>query len=444
MMKNHLLSMMNNTKIKIFSSGIVIYFILILVFYFILLWIPKSGLLPSHLSPVEEVTDNETRLRELHDFVAFYEYQGFFEAFSVLLIGAGFAGSWIFYLLQETKDYNFKEGEFLTSLGNQYIQNEDFEYIYNLCDKAFSLRKYRPKSADDKTLDNIELQLRALCRDKYALVSNYLSFFEIFIVLCNQDIIKIDSFDDLFGYRFLLVARNSIIREYTMEHAQRRGYFHNIIKLEELWLKYREIKFRTNGEIDPFKDTYFDLDKRNCESDEDIALAFQMRNNVVESNRLNGKQEQLLIDRGIDTVEEFSQFFQLNNKYGAFVRGIYKIDKLVAYIIVSFRPEPLNHYFKNDDKIGFQKSNINCAYIELVLVDNSFQGRNYQKALLIDVQNYLKEKKKDVAYIGAIVSPRNNASYISFIEEGYIVNNPCLIHEPEKYERIAVLKKIEK
>ncbi len=436
---------------------------LLVISFLLASYFPLWDFTPDHLrSDALETVGNQNALpnnaaasapddnrEETLKFDAIYRHEGFITALSVLMLTFSFAGTWWYYSHQERRDYKFKEGEFLTTLGNKYISKKRFEKIYNLCDRAFALRHYKPCSAEDTTLDDIERDLRQLCRKDYALVSNYLSFFEVFIVLVRKRVIGIESFDDLFGYRFLLVARNAIIREYTMEHAQRRGYFHNIIELEEQWLKFRHNKFKNNGKVDPFHVVYFAPSIRYC-NESDAKQAFDMRANVVETNIVNQQQELLLIDNGIKTFEEFSQYFKTSKDSSSqkqnsspFVRGIFKKDKLVAYIIVSFRPQPLNEYFddtsaSNDNKRVFQNSR---AYIELVIVEPTQRDNNYQKALLIDVQDILKDRK--ISFVGAIVSPKNYASYKSFIEEGYIVNRE-FIHEPEGYHRVSVLKDLRK
>ena len=112
---------------------------------------------------------------------------------------------------------NLAEADFIVNLNQTFVTNDDYKAVYEYCE--------HPKNHEPP---------------KTSQISNYLTFFETFYLLYERGILKMSMVNDLFGYRFFLVIYNPTIQAKKLSKVP--DNFHNILKLEKLWLKYRKSK----------------------------------------------------------------------------------------------------------------------------------------------------------------------------------------------------------
>lgn len=137
-----------------------------------------------------------------------------FESISILLTLA----SVCCLVVEMNGSRRIAESEFISNLNNMFVGNEDYKKAYTLLDAY---------SGGDLELDN-------------ASISNYLTFFEVFWILKEENTINFQFFDDLFAYRFFIAVHNPYIQKKKLVFAPFN--FCNIYKLEKEWIEYRKAK----------------------------------------------------------------------------------------------------------------------------------------------------------------------------------------------------------
>ena len=118
----------------------------------------------------------------------------------------------IWFQMKRARD--IAEGEFITTLNESFLANEDVKGLY---------RKF--------------IKDEVLCEDDQTAIVEYLTFFETIYLLLERDVIDIKLIDDLFRYRFFIAVTNTCVQD--LELIPDAQYYTNIYALDDLWTRYR-------------------------------------------------------------------------------------------------------------------------------------------------------------------------------------------------------------
>ena len=172
-------------------------------------------------------------------------FEGLFMALSVfvnLIVSLGVVVyGLIGYFEQEEKEYKQSTSQYLSNMNVSYTKNKDFTDIYHALDIIYH---YEQRGKENSQFDESQYKeavkyLMETTVKRFSLISNYLSFFEIFNVLLGNDSIRYEDMNDLFYYRFFLAAQCGIIRNQTIR-GTRQEFFRNVYDLQERWSCWRK------------------------------------------------------------------------------------------------------------------------------------------------------------------------------------------------------------
>lgn len=143
--------------------------------------------------------------------------------------GLVFAGT------QLLSNKNLNESQFLMQLNSGFIENKDLVEVERRLERFYIGEISEIEMLKDWGMNSPMRQN----------MIDYLVFFEGLSVSIQKHIIKIDSMDDLFAYRFFLAMHNPAIQIIELKEYPHyyRGCFVLYILLSELWLK-RWIKWK--------------------------------------------------------------------------------------------------------------------------------------------------------------------------------------------------------
>lgn len=114
------------------------------------------------------------------------------------------------------------QSEQLIKLNADFNGNDDYRVVYS------ALEKYDFENSPDLELDSMS-------------IASYISFFEALQVLIERGAVSLEMINDLFGYRFFIMAHNPYIQKRFLLGESRN--YKTIFILEKNWMKYR----RENG-----------------------------------------------------------------------------------------------------------------------------------------------------------------------------------------------------
>ncbi|WP_157156771.1 hypothetical protein [Diaminobutyricimonas sp. LJ205] len=134
----------------------------------------------------------------------------------------------IWYQLKRARDLT--EAEFIVNLNESFGASEEIRRVYGKIERS-------RRSAEV-----------GLNQDDIAAIVIYLTFFETIYSLVQRKILTFAMIDDLFAYRFFLVAHDSFVQE--QELIKDAPYYQNFYLLHKGWTAYRS----ANGKHGFFED----------------------------------------------------------------------------------------------------------------------------------------------------------------------------------------------
>lgn len=129
--------------------------------------------------------------------------------------------------------YDSKEiarATFIVDLNKSYVENQDFINLYNHLQACFDNKYKESHDCSDESKCHLEFEK--------GVISNYLTFFETIYLLYKNGVISFEIIDDLFAYRFFLIAHSKLVQQEKLGHQPEN--FTNIFCLEKEWLEYRK------------------------------------------------------------------------------------------------------------------------------------------------------------------------------------------------------------
>ena len=141
----------------------------------------------------------------------------------------------IWFQMKREKD--IKEAEFIMSYNTSFMENQE------MVDFEHQLEIFRIEY--EKILDNTEEEIKLhvlkfsnlVTEQNIKAVINYLVYHEALAALIKKGVLKIDSIDPLFSYRFFLVMNNPIVQE--KELCKDSQYYQGCFWLYKKWMEYR-------------------------------------------------------------------------------------------------------------------------------------------------------------------------------------------------------------
>lgn len=123
----------------------------------------------------------------------------------------------IWYQLKKSRDLT--EAEFIVNLNDSFTSNLEVKAVYSKIEKS---RQSRSTLLSD---------------DDIPAIVSYLTFFETMQSLIQRKILTYQMIDDLFAYRFFVVAHNEFVQE--VELIRDASYYRNFFALHKGWSAYR-------------------------------------------------------------------------------------------------------------------------------------------------------------------------------------------------------------
>jgi len=131
------------------------------------------------------------------------------------------------FWLQLKRTENLDEANFIMSLNDQFISNDQMTRIEN------ALETYYCKAKEQET-PTLNLILERGHDDSQRLI-NYLVYMECLAALIKKDVMHLGVIDDLFAYRFFIAVNNPIVQQFEL--IPFANYYQGCYELSEIWTK---------------------------------------------------------------------------------------------------------------------------------------------------------------------------------------------------------------
>lgn len=154
----------------------------------------------------------------------------------------------IAFWMQLKRTENLDEANFIMSLNDQFISNDEMTRI----EHALELYYNQDFEGEEGTL---ELVLERDHNDCQRLI-NYLVYMEGLAALIKRNVMHLGVIDDLFAYRFFIAVNNPVVQKFEL--LPYANYYQGCFELSEMWTK----EWRKEGRPIPL-DQYalFECDK---------------------------------------------------------------------------------------------------------------------------------------------------------------------------------------
>ncbi len=336
----------------------------------------------------------------------------FFDELMKYVEGAALIGAAIGLLkliYESNKTRKLKEAEFVASLNRDFTSNSLICSLYKKLEHDFR-KPNEPTSIDDDDVVSFVV---------------YLTFFETLHDLIQKGIIKIETIDDLFGYRFFIMIHNPTVQQQELTSPDLIGSYINIFKLYDIWTKHRIKKLKKNGKrvsesIVLWHHNMFELhpeciDFLSPKHHYGIQVAklrhlFAIWNMQKRSQKHTKKENRAWF--------EPSSFLAL--KMMIFQKEIY-IDKSRWGIRGYVGLKPVNNiqksFYQSNQMI---KDSIRVLSIDTMLVDIKYRKQGIQKKLIEYALDYARTHEYEL--VCATVSPKNQHSLNNFLKTGFYIS----------------------
>lgn len=126
------------------------------------------------------------------------------------------------------------KGEFILNLQQAYADNGTFADLFEQC-----WHNYNNDLSDEALSKYLEEHEKELL--------NYLTFFESMYLMTEDGLLKMETLDELFGRRFMIVVSNKKVQETDL--VKNAAHYENVFKLYDKWCRYRDENklFLNNG-----------------------------------------------------------------------------------------------------------------------------------------------------------------------------------------------------
>lgn len=289
--------------------------------------------------------------------------------------------------LEMTND--IAEAEFIANINTSFVSNPDYKRVYAALDNYQRLLSCQ---AEEGLLRKAEREIEQLENSD---ISNYLTFFEVLNVLRKKGVLRIETIDDLFAYRFFIAVRNRCI--YRRKIA--KGNFGNIQELQQVWEAYRSAKGCPVYGEDPDAQqiTYAQ-----------IGVPYLGGLLVIQDEAFAQMEDKQILRANPASV--LRDCLENHFVVGAFSRG-----ELVGFAILYFARDTEENLVQY---LGRQVEDYSVyANIKLVIVRPSHRGQGLQRELMEHLETVARER--GIRELLATISPRNIHSENNFLAMGY-------------------------
>lgn len=152
------------------------------------------------------------------------------------------------FWMQLKRTENLDEANFIMSLNEQFISNDEMTRIEHALELYFNDYEKRHKATLGLVLDRNHEDCQRLI--------NYLVYMEGLAALIKRNVMHLGVIDDLFAYRFFIAVNNPAVQKFEL--LPYANYYQGCFELSEAWSK----QWRNEGRAIPL-DTYalFECDK---------------------------------------------------------------------------------------------------------------------------------------------------------------------------------------
>lgn len=290
--------------------------------------------------------------------------------------------------LEMTNDIS--EAEFISNINTTFVTNNDYKKVYVVLDEYQRLLSC---GASRDVLREAEKEIEALDN---SYISNYLTFFEVLNVLRKKGVLRLDTIDDLFAYRFFIAVRNRCVHRRKIA----KGNFKNILELQNVWERYRrENGCAIYGEDILVGEVTFSR----------IGLPYLGEVLAIQQEAFDHMPDKQLLRP--NTGSALSDCLENHYVKGAFCNG-----ELIGFAVLYFAgdtDENLVRYVRPDVQDYSQYANV-----KLVIVRPAYRGRGLQRQLTERLE--AEARKREICSLLATVSPLNTHSESNLLASGYV------------------------
>ena len=158
----------------------------------------------------------------------FCEWEKFDETITTILAIIGAIAFWLEY--HENKLLN--EAQFITDLNEQFIGDENMSAVEWELEKYFN--KFRTKKITSDDNRTLEEKYSLENRERQHLV-NYLVHLEGIAALVKNNVLHIDTIDDLMSFRYFIAMNNPVVQK--LELLEYPDYYKGCFDIYDAWVK---------------------------------------------------------------------------------------------------------------------------------------------------------------------------------------------------------------
>lgn len=319
----------------------------------------------------------------------------------------------LFFVVSEYKRArNIEEGQFISGLNNQFINNIDLKEVFR---KLY--------------LENKNPELSEFSENDIPKIVSYLTFLETFWTMYERNILKIDMIDDLFANRFFMMITNKNVQRLRL--VANYKIYHNIRKLEEVWRKYRKIKNKEN--LYPESSLNKAIALKVCEEtffttvdNKKFNFLILNENNLDEVIKLQEVIINDLEDKSILYKTKIEDFYNILKDGSNISLGLKFDNKLIAYCFFTF---PDKDFYVYKKRFFLYKLMRDSMYFKVVVVEKKYRRRGIHTAFLKMAQNYARNY--GIKRIIATVHPNNRTSCHVFENSNFKLKKVKNVHNNE-------------
>jgi hypothetical protein len=345
------------------------------------------------------------------------------------LIGAAIGLIKLIY--ESNKTRKLKEAEFVASLNRDFTSNNLICSLYQKLEHDYRKQDEPSKINEDDVVSFVV----------------YLTFFETLHDLIVKGIIKIETIDDLFGYRFFIMIHNKVVQETEITAPKLIDSYINIFKLYDKWTKHRirKLKKTKKNVSDSIVLWQNNLFEHHPECIHFITLK-RKDYGIDVAKPLNTFAIWAMQKRSMRATEKKNKVLFAPSSFLSLLGMVLKkhvlIEKSRFGIMGYVGLKPVKHinqsvYHSNEMILP----SVKVLSIDTMLVDIRFRKKGVQKHLIEASMDYAI--KHDFDLVCATVAPKNAHSLNNFIQSGFYISAENVLRYGGK-ERHVVYHDIKK
>lgn len=324
------------------------------------------------------------------------------------LIGAAIGLLKLIY--ESNKTRKLKEAEFVASLNRDFTSNSLICSLYQKLEHDYRKPEDPSKIGEDDVVSFVV----------------YLTFFETLHDLIVKGIIKIETIDDLFGYRFFIMIHNKVVQETELTAPKLIDSYINIFKLYDKWTKHRLRKMKKSGKrvsdvIVLWENNLFEHHPKCIEylTNKEVAYGIQVAK-PKDVFAIWAMQRRSLKATEKDDQELFAPSSFLSLKTMVLKKEV-RIEKsrwgMMGYVGLKPVKNINRSVYRSNEEISLLTQVLS---IDTMLVDLRYRKQGIQKRLIEEAIHFAKENNYDL--ICATVSPKNLHSLNNFMKSGFYIS----------------------